>query len=77
MSNLKPAGYLIDDKEVFGVHDLFSNLMERYIKEGRAKPLYLIPEGYHIVPIEPITPDQAMINNIESHNEPLRGKGDE
>lgn len=36
------------------------------------QPLYAIPEGYHITPIKPITPDQAMISNIELHNEPLR-----
>ena len=66
---LKPIGYLIDDKEVFGTHDLFSNLLERYIKEDRAKPLYAIPEGYHITAINN---DQAIKDSLEQRNDNLR-----
>jgi len=65
---IKPVAYLIDDKEVFGIHDLFSTLLERYIKEGRAKPLYAIPEGYALVPIEPTFEEIEKINLAASEH---------
>ena len=50
---IKPAGYMYDNSAVFGIHDISSLTLEKRIKEGRVTPLYAIPEGYALVPIEP------------------------
>ena len=69
MSELKPAGYLMDGTEVFGAHDISSVALEMRVKEGRIKPLYAIPEGYHIVAIDP---EQEQRDKLESHNEKVK-----
>ena len=83
MSNLKPVAYYLTatcgDEELITAteYDEYDYYRDKHMYDLNNTPLYAIPEGYHIVPIAPITPDQAMISNIELHNEPLREKGDE
>lgn len=54
---LKPKAWLIDHKHhCTGIEiacDDRSDVIEHWRKEGKATPLYEIPDGYQLVPIEP------------------------
>ena len=82
MSNLKPVAILIDDRRhTTGVESADSLSSRGLTIDGaieywgdQVTPLYAIPEGYHITPIEPVSPDQAIRDKLDRHNDSLRAE---
>ena len=70
MSNeLKPSAYiLIEEDPFFETVTTAERYEKQYIKRP-ATPLYAIPEGYHLVAIDPT---QQIHDKLDRHNDKLR-----